>query len=679
MKKTTAFGTVLTVWLAALPQAQAVSPTSAELAESRHWAAAHFEGSEPFFSFTYAGKPSAALIKTWKCTRSTRALDTSRTEHTIVYADPQTGLTVRVVGIEYRDFPTVEWTLHFKNAGKADTPIVENIQSLDIRWQRGQQGEFLLHHNVGSPADGTDYTPIETMLGKNATLRRGAAGGRSTNAQMSYFNLERSHDEGVIVVVGWPGQWAANFIRDADRGIHVRAGQQLTHFKLLPGEEVRTPLSVLQFWKGGDWIRAQNIWRRWMIAHNVPRPGGKLPPPQLCAYCGGAYEEMYKANHDALLTWFKRYVEEGIKLDYWWMDAGWYKCDPVGWHKVGTWEVDTKRFPGGLRAITDYVHSKGVKTLLWFEPERVAEGTWLAENRPEWILGGRKGGLLNLGNPDARKWITERVDRVLTDEGIDLYRQDFNMDPLNLWRSADAPDRQGITEIRHVTGLLAYWDELRLRHPRMLIDECASGGRRNDLEMMRRAVPLWRSDKTMEPVGQQSMTYGIAMWLPFFGTGTIAWADSPYFTTGVTPVEEYGFWSTACPGLNLLFDVRERGLDYDKIRRLAADWRKVMPFYYGDYYPLTKDVPDNGVWIAWQFDRPEQGDGVVQAFRRKASIYESARFTLRGLDPNATYEVTELNGGKPQRFGGKELLEKGLRVAIPAQPGVAILTYKKTS
>ena len=60
--------------------------------------------------------------------------------------------------------------------------------------------------------------------------------------------------------------------------MNVIGGQELTHLKLLPGEEIRTPLIVLQFWQGG-WVRSQNIWRRWMIAHNLPRPGGKLPPP----------------------------------------------------------------------------------------------------------------------------------------------------------------------------------------------------------------------------------------------------------------------------------------------------------------------------------------------------------------------------------------------------------------
>jgi len=55
------------------------------------------------------------------------------------------------------------------------------------------------------------------------------------------------------------------------------------HFKLHPGEEVRSPLIVLQFWQGEDWVRSQNIWRRWMMAHNMPKLNGELPKPLLFA------------------------------------------------------------------------------------------------------------------------------------------------------------------------------------------------------------------------------------------------------------------------------------------------------------------------------------------------------------------------------------------------------------
>ncbi len=92
------------------------------------------------------------------------------------------------------------------------------------------------------------------------------------------------------------------------------------------------------------------------------------------------------------------------------MDAGWYFCDG-NWTKTGTWEVATKRFPRGLRAISDYAHSNAVKTIVWFEPERVHPGTWLPENHPDWILGGKNGGLLDLGNPAALKWLIDYVFR----------------------------------------------------------------------------------------------------------------------------------------------------------------------------------------------------------------------------------------------------------------------------
>ena len=97
----------------------------------------------------------------------------------------------------------------------------------------------------------------------------------------------------------------------------------------------------------------------------------------------------------------------------------------------------------------------------------------------------------------------------------------------------------------------------------------------------------------------------------------------------------------------------------------------------GDYYPLTPYSLSEDAWIAWQFDRPEQGDWAVQVFRRAESIYESARLKLHGLDPAARYEVTDLDVGKPRTMMGKELQERGLAVEISQQPGSALIKYRK--
>ena len=176
--------------------AGAVSPNPSELAESRKWAAAIFEGvrnadvPDSFLSFTYDGKPSAELLKTWELKRAARKLDENRTEHTLTYSDPKTGLVVRCVGIEYRDYPCVEWTLYFKNTGDKDTPILSDIQALDLQLERkpaagGDKGEFLLHHNAGSHTQPSDYQPHQTVLGPGAEKIMAGAGGRPTGSDLS--------------------------------------------------------------------------------------------------------------------------------------------------------------------------------------------------------------------------------------------------------------------------------------------------------------------------------------------------------------------------------------------------------------------------------------------------------------------------------------------------------------
>jgi alpha-galactosidase len=637
-----------TVWLADLPLGPLRSPYTADLT----------------FSFRYSAQSSRELLKTWEVKRSERTLDPVRREVTLILNDPKTGLEVRSVGVMYQDFPVVEWTLYFKNTGTVPTPILEDIQALDTRFERNAEGEFLLHHSRGAPARPTDYQPFETILKPKDAKVLHADGGRPTNGDLCFFNLEWP-GEGVIISVGWPGQWKAELQRDEKaNGIQIRAGQELTHFKLLAGEEVRTPLVTLLFWQG-EWIRSQNLWRRWMIADNIPHAGGSVPAPQTAAYTGRVHHEMQEATEENQKMFIDRYLEEGIKPDYWWMDAGWYPFKK-SWSNVGTWDPDPNRFPHGLRAISDYAHAKGMKTLLWFEPERVTPGTWLFEHHPEWLLSdGNKGSkLLDLGNNAARLWLTDHVDKVLREQGIDLYRQDFNMDPLNYWRAHDAADRQGITEIGHATGYLAYWDELRRRHPDMLIDTCASGGRRNDLETLRRAVPLWRSDFVFETTPMQNFTYGMALWIPYFGTA-------------FREADPYAFRSMMVPSDMLNLDVRRRDLDYGQWRKMLAQRRQVAEYFYGDFYPLTTYSTEDNVWCAWQFDRPDLHGGMVQAFRRPQSPFEAAHFKLRDLEPTARYRVTNFDEPGTAEMTGRELMEDGLPVVLKRAPQSAIIAYKQ--
>jgi len=275
--------------------------------------------------------------------------------------------------------------------------------------------------------------------------------------------------------------------------------------------------------------------------------------------------------------------------------------------------------------------------------------------------------LLNLGNPQAWHWAVEHFDQLIVSQGVDVFRHDFNVDPLIYWDLADPPNRRGITQIRHVTGLLAFWDELRRRHPGLVIDCCASGGRRNDLETVRRAVPLWRSDGNGDPLGEQGHTYGIASWLPYYGSG-------------IPATDLYTLRSGIMPSYLIFLQIH---LDTDAIkslgRHMLREWRAIADNLLGDYYPLTPYTLDMDTWMAWQFDRPEAGAGVVQAFRRDYSSVVSMHFKLRGLDSAATYEIKNFDQAATTHATGHDLMTIGLSVHLGTVPAAATISYKRVT
>lgn len=649
-----------------------------EFAEARAWfdqfrAAAPGAAAQLPFSFTYGGRPAAELLAAWPARQTERDLDAQRHERVLTYADPATGLEVRCVAVSYRDFPTVEWTLYFKNTGPTDTPILADVAALAARWARSGAGEFLLHHSFGTffPLSPADFQPQESRLEPGQHLRLIPDKGRPSAGVMPYFNLERGGDAGVILAVGWPGAWVIAFDRDDQAGLRVTAGQERVHLRLHPGEEIRSPLMALQFWRG-DWIGAQNGWRRWMRAHNLPQPFGQPHRPMFMPSSSEQFDIMVQATEANQLAFIDRYLEEKFPVDCWWMDAGWYE-NAGRWQEPIALRVDRKRFPRGLRAVTDHAHARGLKTLLWFEPERIMPTNELFRDHPDWLLPNlitkRLSRLFYLGNPAAAAWLTDRIVTILDEEGIDIYRNDFNVvEPVELWRSHDTAERQGITENHHVVGYLKLFDDLRRRHPGLVIDSCAGGGSRNDLETMRRALPFYRSDYVFDVVSNQCQSYGFALWIPFHGTCPGARQFTPYELRS----------NFAGPVVLPSWDLRDRTLPYDTLRQAVREWRDYAPNYFGDFYPLTPCSLGADVWLAWQYHRPEAGRGVVQAFRRAGSIYQTAHVQLRGLAPAARYRFTDLDApGAPWEATGRELMTAGFDLTLQARPGSAVLTYER--
>jgi len=116
---------------------------------------------------------------------------------------------------------------------------------------------------------------------------------------------------------------------------------------------------------------------------------------------------------------------------------------------------------------------------------------------------------------------------------------------------------------------------------------------------------------------------------------------------------------------------------WSELKRRIEEYQAVRDCFTGDYYPLTDYSTKDDTWMAWQFDRPDLGKGVVQAFRREKCVRTEARFLLQGLERDARYEVSNLDRQQRTSMTGKALLEEGLRIEIQDRPGAAVVLYER--
>jgi alpha-galactosidase len=659
------------------------------------------------FSFLYDRQGSSTLLKAWPKKTETKQLDSVRTQHIVSWADPKTGLQVRLEALEFANSPVVEWTAYFKNEGKVDAPMLEYVQALDVSFPVAGEGIPTILYSKGCGVMDT-YSLVKKPLNQLESFQISSESGGKTVDTIPFFDIATA-GYGLIGALGWPGAWAISFSRPTEAAIAVSAGMQTTHLSLHPGEEIRTPEVLLLPWVGDD-IDAHNVLRRHILKYHTPQYDGKpvvLPVSHLG--WGGM-------KTSTSLKLIDQITKENIGFETFWMDAGWYGADrPVDEFQVfgkedwflhaGNWRVNQVPHPDGLglKPISDAAHAKGMKFLLWFEPERAVVGTPLTIQHPDWFIGevttnfeGNterplvKFRMFDFGNPAARQFMIDSMSDLIEKQGIDIFRQDCNFALAPFWTQTDKTDRQGITQIRYAEGLLEFWDGLRRRHPKLILDIVQRG----DLETISRAVDLSRADYPVspdaDPVGAQVSTEGLAYWRPHFGT-----------LLQVRPNDTYHFRSGMAPGLAFaLFNVAgypnqvgsfiPADFPYDWMRKMVAQLKLVRPYYYGDYYPLlpcsansdcatdpSKERSAAFEWAAWQFNRPEQGDGMVQAFRRDQDQEPAQNLRLRGLDPAAMYEVTNLDAKSPNTISGNNLMQQGLHVEIKEKRGAAIIIYKK--
>lgn len=603
------------------------------------------------------------------------------------------GLQMTIDATEYLDFPVYEYLVTIRNLSSQKSPLLTDIYAADVVLPADTP---VLFSNNGDFYSADGYRQSKQNLDSETHVIT-PHGGRPCDRAFPYFRV-LGKEGGYNLAIGWPGQWQAEFSA-AGTGFRFAAKQQYTALRLLPGEIYRAPRITVMAFEGGE-TRAVNLWRRWYLAHILPRSGGTALSPMMNMCHPAGDEEFTHATEENQIDAIDRFMARGFKPDIWWLDAGWYPCkDEEGvrrWWRTGDWRPDPERFPNGLGPVGKKCEEHGIKFLLWFEPERI-KLDYRSPDLPERFIlykeedcdGTRRQsdlGLLNLGDPECLAWLTQHVDTLIKDGHIGIYRQDFNFEPLEYWLQADEEERLGMTENRHIQGYLAYWDTLLAQNPGLVIDSCASGGRRNDLETMRRSVTLHPTDYGYgNPPVKQAFYGALHAWIPYFRAFTEVYCEEngEYHSGRPDPrgIDSYALHTGLGTAVHCscLCDSDEE--TFARIRTFAQTvWRPAAEYMLSaDYYPLT--MPNRSIrdWCVYAFHDPKTDSGFVHAVRNAHNEEDRKTVQLAFLDPIRTYAFSNRETGEKQIVSGEHISKNGMEFCLAPRSGAVWFFHPVTT
>jgi alpha-galactosidase len=315
---------------------------------------------------------------------------------------------------------------------------------------------------------------------------------------------------------------------------------------------------------------------------------------------------------------------------------------------------------------------------MWVERERVTEPDNLAAKygyKKEWAIvrEGYRNIANNIGDPECLAWTTERVCKTLRENKVEMYREDNNSNPADLWQYLDGREgemRLGITECKFIMGHYKMWDDIIACTLSFggcgFVDSCASGGGRNDLESMRRGVPLLRSDFDRTTTSLRlAMSTSFNKWIPFCGANTREKAGQVDAKGASDP---YIWRVSYLPVLNIESQyVYDPTQNFDMVRFGLQEWRKVAPFLLKDFYVLTPwhTDRDKSNFTALSYYDEEAGKGIILAFRMEECGLENLKVKLPFAKADKEYVFTDEDTKAVESCNGDVLTKSGITFNLP--------------
>ncbi len=618
------------------------------------------------FSFTYGGtiyngfSPDAQIDE--------QQTHMGARETTVRRYKVDAALTVTLKLTHSYDYGVTEWTVYFQNPASENSEVLTEVKSCLHFGGENPVLKGILGDHVNQ------YRPYTVPL-TEMPVHFTSESGRATHVNFPYFNLEHG-DGGSMLAIGWAGTWTADFRFEQGETIYTARSVNDLCTYLKPGEEIRTALFVCADYTVRNEHYATNYWRSWFVAENLPKEnasGKSLSPFSTCCLASDTglpnSDGSISERHTTWRPSLEKMISEDVKVDFRWFDAGWY-TDPEmktvesdWWNTIGTWVLDPEKWPGeSFRESTDFAREHGMRTLMWFEPERVTNPAALAKNfgyQEEWGIRcnaidryetvSREVITNNIGDPACFAWTLKQVTETLRRGKVEMYREDNNSNPGELWHyldTAEGEGRTGITECRFIDAHYRLWDGIiacTLSYGGCgFVDSCASGGGRNDLESMRRGVPLLRSDSDRTTTALRlSMTTAFNRWIPFCGANTKEKAGELALTGRTDP---YTWRASYLPALNVDSQfVQDPDQNFDILRFGLSEWKKISPYLLKDLYVLTPwhTERDTYSFTALSYFDAAVKRGVLLAFRQENCPESELTVSLPFVPDGATVRLTD--------------------------------------
>lgn len=482
-----------------------------------------------------------------------------------------------------------------------------------------------------------------------------------------YFVL-RNEITGEMCFVGlaWSGNYFAEYANRPEQFLSFSVGPlgPAPLRVIASGETVSSPEVHLGIMHSG-FDAAVHAWHRHLRTSVVPRrPRGK----EMYSLAGRVVEEPDE--------WILREVDIAAEMgvEAFMVDAGWYGEEfAAWWERRGDW-FEGNWLPGGIAGIRDYVHNKGMLFGLWMEPETVMPRSKLFREHPDWVLktddGAQVSDVLNLGSPDAAKYVEDSVTRVIRDFKLDFYKLDYNATTFEGGQNLVS----GYAEHeawRHFEVVHRLYDRVRREFPDVTLENCASGGGRNDLGMMSRFHYCCESDYSTFPLSIRAIN-SMTLFLP--PEAICYYHNHIHYAHHTADLDTHLRVTLFAVPIFVGFGAQ----DADRSTTYYARTREYIDLAKTFCRPIMAEgpavfhhTPDIGLlrpadWCVLEYASQDRLRAYAGLFRLSATAPSEYLFRPRGLDLSRDYEVTLHNSSQRLLISGAELIGSGVVVTLDA-------------